>query len=345
MKTMKLTNKFAATAFAALALAFATSCSEDSTEEPKKQTEEPTGDKTEELAGDLAESKTLKADVAYTVTGAYKVKAGATLTIPAGTVITSKEGTDNVIAVEMGGKIDVQGTKDKPVVMKGQGNSGDWGGLVVCGKGETTKGNDVNTEIGGLTYGGDDNTDNSGSIKYLIIKDSGASLDTKSEFNGLSLYTVGSGTTIDNVAVIGGADDGIEFFGGAVKATNIYLENNEDDSVDWTQGWSGSIENVYVKLEKAFDSAVEGDGNATKPVIKNLTAVSTKDGQGVVVQNASAATFTGLTLTGFDATKSFVSLSSGVIANSTVDGDPAKADGVYASSTTKADAFSWVAGK
>lgn len=340
MKTTKLTNKFAATALAILALAFTASCSKDDA-----PIDTPIGTPAESestnLNGELTSNRTLDASKEYKVTGAYRVKSGATLTIPAGTVITSDKGGDKFIVIEMGAKINVNGTSDKPVTMKSQGTAGDWGGLVIAGKGISSAGTDVAAEIGGVVYGGTDAADNSGSINYLIIKDSGAVIKSGSEFNGLSLYSIGSGTKINNVAVINGSDDGIEFYGGSVNATNIYLENNTDDSIDWTEGWNGSISTVYVKLDVAFDSAVEADGTDVKPTINNLTAVSTVAGTGVIIQNASAGAFTGLTLTGFDTDKSFVSKKDGVIGKSTVDAAAAIAGGTYTSSTTSATSFAW----
>jgi hypothetical protein len=55
---------------------------------------------------------------------------------------------------------------------------------------------------------------------------------------------VGSGTTIDYVEFFQGADDGIEFFGGTVNTSN-FLNGNEDDQFDWTEGWSGTNTNWY----------------------------------------------------------------------------------------------------
>src|SRR5690606_2119940 len=139
------------------------------------------------------------------------------------------------------------------------GNPGDWGGLLLCGEGITTEGIDAIAEVGGLIYGGTNNSDNSGSIEYLVIRGAGAQINSESQYNGLTLYAVGSGTSISNIAVIDGADDGIEFFGGAVSATDLYFENNEDDSVDWTEGWNGTITNTYILHNgPSFSTALEG---------------------------------------------------------------------------------------
>ena len=154
------------------------------------------------------------------------VKSGAKLTIPAGTIIISETGTDKYLAVEKGGQIDIQGTASLPVIMRStSGNPGDWGGLLLCGNAPTTEGIDVTAEVGGLIYGGTDANDSSGNIDYLIIQGAGAQINADSQYNGLTLYAVGAGTSIDNVAVLDGADDGVEFFGGTVNVTNFYSEN------------------------------------------------------------------------------------------------------------------------
>ena len=173
-----------------------------------------------------------------------EVASGVTLTIPAGTQMVANGGNDNYLAILQGGQIDIQGTAADPVVMRSSG--GAWGGLLLCGNATTTAGTNVTAEVAGLVYGGTDDADSSGSIEYLILRDAGAQINADSQYNGLSLYAVGSGTTIDNVAIINGTDDGIEFFGGTVSASNIYLENNEDDAIDWTEGWNGTLSTAYV---------------------------------------------------------------------------------------------------
>ncbi len=254
------------------------------------------------LTGDLTEDRTLLATEEYAIKGAYLVKSGATLTIPAGTVLVSEVGTGNYIAVEQGGKIDVQGTESAPVVMRSANSvPGDWGGLLLCGKATTTEGVNATAEVGGLIYGGNDDSDNSGSINYLIIKGAGAQINSESQYNGLTLYAVGSGTKINNVAVIDGDDDGVEFFGGTVSATNLYFENNSDDSVDWTEGWSGTITNTYISHTiTGFSTVVEADGANNNPRIIDLTAVSTVGGTALQFKKTSGATIVGLSLQGYE---------------------------------------------
>ena len=289
-------------AIAALFAAFAiVGCSDDEGTIVNPPVIEPEN----QLSGDITQNTTLDASIAYDLNGILSVEAGATLTIPAGTRIVSERGTDRYIVVQKGGKIDIQGTAANPVVMTSQnGAPGDWGGLVICGNAETTAGaSDVVAEVGGLLYGGDDPADNSGSVDYLIIEGAGAQINSESQYNGLSLYAVGSGTSISNVAILNGADDGVEFFGGSVLVTNLYLENNEDDAVDWTEGWNGGVTNTYVlHTIEGFSTAIEADGENKNPSIVDFTAVSETGGLALQFKKQSGATITGLSLTGYDTT-------------------------------------------
>ena len=236
----------------------------------------------EDLEGDITEDTELDAATAYNLTGAYIVKSGATLTIPAGTTIKAAGGTAAFIGVERGAKININGTAAAPVVLTSGSASpaqGDWGGLVIAGDAPTNKGVDVTTEVGDLTYGGANAADNSGSITYLRVEYTGATFSNDKEFNGVSLFGVGSGTTFENVQSYMGGDDGIEFFGGAVDGVNLVSIGSGDDSIDFADGWTGNGTNWYIA--EGAKAGIEGsnngdDGNAT-PVttttLKNITVV------------------------------------------------------------------------
>ena len=131
------------------------------------------------MNGQLPEDFTLDAGVNYKLTGAFIVPAGVTLNIPAGTNIQADNGgTDVYIGVLKGGKININGTESSPVIMSSaNGNPGDWGGLTICGNATTTAGIDAEAEVGGFIYGGTNDTDNSGSINYLVIKGTGAQIN------------------------------------------------------------------------------------------------------------------------------------------------------------------------
>ncbi|WP_321288207.1 hypothetical protein [uncultured Sunxiuqinia sp.] len=297
-----------------------------------------------EMNGTLPESVTLNSATSYDLTGSFIVPDGMTLTIPAGTnIVADNGGTDVYIAVLKGGKIDIQGTTSSPVVMSSStGNPGDWGGLTICGKATTTAGIDAEAEVGGFIYGGTEDADNSGSIKNLVIIGTGAQINEESQYNGVSFYAVGSGTTVENVAVINGSDDGVEFFGGTVSVKNIFLQNNEDDAIDWTEGWSGTVDNAYVEHTIAgFSTVLEGDKVNNNPKINNLTAVSTVGGTALQFKLESGMTITGLSLTGY--TKSIDMKDDGSLANVIIDGeeaDPAKS--YNAAATVDPTAWGWV---
>ncbi|CAM1342926.1 hypothetical protein [Tenacibaculum aestuarii] len=293
------------------------------------------------LVGEVTGNVTLTADKTYNLTGSYIVKDGATLNIEAGTkIIVDPKGTDVYIAVLQGGKINVNGTAEAPVVMtSANGQPGDWGGLTICGKATTSAGVGVTAEVGGFIYGGSDDTDNSGSIEYLVIKGTGAQINIDSQYNGVSFYSVGSGTTVNNIAVINGADDGVEFFGGTVSATNLYLENNEDDSVDWTEGWNGKVTNTYISHTiSGFSTAFEGDKVNNNPQFENLTAISTVGGTALQFKKTSGATITNIWLEGYD--KNIDMVDGGALSNVQIDGADASTTADYKTGT-KVDISTW----
>ena len=313
------------------------SCSKD--DNPVIENPEPENN---ELRGSISEDLTLDADIEYTLTGALEVLPGVTLTIPAGTTITAEEGTDVYIVVQQEGDIVISGTEANPVVMKSEdGAPGDWGGLVILGQGISTEGVNATAEVGGFKYGGSDNADSSGSIEFLIIEGAGAQINSESQYNGITLYAVGSGTYLDNIAILNGADDGVEFFGGAVSVSNLYLENNEDDSVDWTEGWSGSITNAYVlHTIEGFSTAIEADGVNNNPKLANFTAVSTTGGIALQFKKESGATFEGLSLSGYETAVQMQD--GGTFSNVIIEGESANLEADYsAAPTTEISTFSW----
>jgi len=287
------------------------------------------------MSGTLEEDFTLSASTIYNLSSSFIVESGVTLTIPAGTSIQAADGGKDVyIAVLKGGKIDVQGTESNPVSMSSaSGNAGNWGGLTICGDATTTAGADAEAEVGGFIYGGTNDTDNSGSINYLILKGTGAQINSDSQYNGISLYAVGSETTISNVAVVNGADDGIEFFGGTVSVSNLYLENNEDDSIDWTEGWNGTVNNAFIThTVSGFSTVFEGDKENKNPKFNNITAVSTVGGTALQFKKESGGTITGLHLVGYDVDLDLKD--SGALSNVQIDGATADAT-LYSGETNK----------
>ena len=317
------------------------SCDSDDGPAPKLDSEVIKELKKGVMKGKLTENFTLDPSKVYNLTGSFIVESGVTFIIPAGTKIKAdKGGTDVYLAVLKGGKIKVNGTASKPVVMSSaSAEPGDWGGLTICGKATTTAGVDATAEVGGFIYGGTDDADNSGSVSYLVIKGTGAQINSESQYNGVSLYAVGSGTTFDHIAIINGADDGIEFFGGTATASQLYLENNEDDSVDWTEGWSGKITDTYISHTIAgFSTAFEGDKINNNPQFVNLTAISTVGGKALQFKKESGATITNIFLSGYD--KNIDMKDGGPLENVKIDGETASTTATYTEGT-KVDISAW----
>ncbi|WP_339661308.1 hypothetical protein [uncultured Polaribacter sp.] len=273
------------------------------------------------LAGNLTSDLTLKSGVTHNLTGALLVKDGATLTIEAGTTINALAGgTDVYILIEKGAKIIADGTASSPIKFTSSAvvqKAGDWGGIILNGKAPLSRqtGSESNaaTEVkNSILFGGSDATDNSGILNYVILEYTGARIDDESEHNGLTLNGVGSGTTITNIAILNGDDDGIEFFGGTVNATNILVVNAKDDMFDFTQGYVGTCTNLYGVRENGYTAVtsdprgIEADGNldGNSPsdinqanfTINGVTIINNADGvemsDGIKIRRGAIATIT-----------------------------------------------------
>lgn len=252
-------------------------------------------------------TRTLYNDTVYILDNFVFVNNGQTLSIEAGTVIKGESGTGtnaSAMIVARGGKIMAEGAAGAPIIFTSlidnvadtldlQPNArGLWGGLILLGKatindpsGESAIEGIPTSETRGL-YGGTDDSDNSGTLKYISIRHGGSEIGDGNEINGLTLGAVGSGTTIDHVEVFANFDDGFEFFGGAVSCKHLIAVSCGDDAFDWDQGFHGKIQYLLaIQSNDAAGHCFEGNGvpndaaydyNATpqaKPYIANGTFV------------------------------------------------------------------------
>lgn len=248
----------------------------------------PIDDIRENLKGEIKNGEHIILETGvYKLTGALIVQNGGKLTVKPGVVIEATPYRDGeeirYIAVAQGGQIFAEGTKEKPVIFTSTNKTQQaWGGVVLCGKAPINKGNTANAEVSGLPYGGTQVDDNSGIIRYARIEYSGYSYSSDKEFNGLSMFGVGAGTTIEYVQVHEGSDDGFEWFGGTVNTKYLVSTSNEDDLFDWTEGWNGTNEYWYGKeAANKGNRGVEADNNSnnhlagpiSNPTIKNLTLI------------------------------------------------------------------------
>lgn len=232
---------------------------------------------------------------------------GPTLTIEAGSTLVFTDQADYVL-INRGSQIIADGTADAPIVFTsytdavsgtvGPEDVQQWGGIVINGNGITNNCSDeeraadqchVVSEGQPSTYGGNDNADNSGVLRYVVVKHTGFEVAPGDELNGVTFNAVGSGTVVENLQVYSTYDDGIEFFGGAVNVSNFVALYVRDDSIDYSDGYVGTVQNALV-IQSAADGnrCVEadniGEGRSTQgedltttpisnPILANITCI------------------------------------------------------------------------
>ncbi len=222
------------------------------------------------------------ADNVYHLDGRVFVDDGSALHIEAGTVIKGLPGQGeaaSALIVARGGKIYAEGTADRPIIFTAESDDisnpvdvsydtkGLWGGVILLGKaginrpeGEYNIEGIPTTEPRGL-YGGSDDADNSGVLRYVSIRHGGVEIGSGNEINGLTLGGVGNGTTIDHVEVFANKDDGFEFFGGTVNVKNLIVAFCADDGIDLDEGYRGKMQFVFVIQHPNFGNrCAEHDG-------------------------------------------------------------------------------------
>lgn len=263
---------------------------------------------TVDVRGTIKTSTTWKKDYVYRLRGYVYVTGGATLTIEPGTKITSSRDSAGVLVIYRDATIMADGSASSPIVFTSAETSpqpGDLGGVVIAGQ-ATTNGNHAVME-GGLdpafsAFGGTNDTHSSGTFRYVRIEYAGKAVNPGDEVNGLSLYAVGSGTTIDYVQVVRGLDDAFEFFGGTVNCKHLIAYNCADDDFDMDDGYRGKVQFGISIKDPAFtdNKGTSGDFSnnfevdnvnpsngflltrtpTTFPVLSNFTAIGPNNAAG-----------------------------------------------------------------
>lgn len=233
---------------------------------------------------------------------------GPTLTIEAGNTLVFRDSADYVL-INRGSRIVAEGTSTEPITftsftdaindIAGANDVSQWGGIVINGNGITN--NCTDADRAGDTchvvaegqpshYGGDDNEEDSGILRYVVVKHTGFEVTPDSELNGITFNAVGSGTVVENVQTYSTFDDGFEMFGGAVNLTNVIALYSRDDSLDYSDGYVGTITNaLIIHYRSDGNRCIEGDnvGSArsdagvpldtaplTTPTILNVTCIT-----------------------------------------------------------------------
>ena len=250
----------------------------------------PTPSNVQVLQDSISTDMTLTNDKVWLLTGFFKVKAPATLTIQAGTVIKGDKPTKGTLIIERGAKISAIGDASHPIVFTsnqapGSRSYGDWGGVILCGKSPNNQGNDVLLEGGtGALFGGTDPNDNSGVMQYVRIEFPGVAFQPNNEINGLTLGAVGAGTTIDHIQVSYSGDDSYEWFGGSVNCKYLIALRGWDDDFDTDNGFIGKLQfgvglrdNTIADqsgsngFESDNDAAGDGLTPITHPIFSNFS--------------------------------------------------------------------------
>jgi hypothetical protein len=249
----------------------------------------PPGDA--EVNSDISTDRTFHAETTYTLTGFVHVGDGVTLTIEPGTTIRGSLGS--ALFVLPGGRIIADGRADAPIVFTsdqpvGSRRPGDWGGLILVGRGIINRGGAVELEGTGTSStnhvvrydGGSDNADNSGILRYVRVEFAGFGPAPNQELNSFTFAAVGSGTTIDHVQALAGLDDSFEWFGGAVDGRFLVSYESGDDHFDASEGYVGRNQHL-IAFQSTFLDPRAGAGQVSG------------DPQGFEVDNCGSASGSG----------------------------------------------------
>lgn len=242
------------------------------------------------LEGIINENISLTSSDNWLLSGGVFVEEGYTLTILNGGTIYTDTDVTTFLSVMQGAKVFIEGSQDNPVVftpLTDNPTYGDWGGIIVNGYASLNTGFTAEGEGGTGIYGGDDDNDDSGILRYVRVEYAGKILGTDNELNGFSFNGVGDGTTVEYIQAYKGSDDGIEFFGGTVNVRYAVSTHNQDDSFDWTHGWRGKGQYWLAQQgPDGGDRGIEADNNSddnllepySNPILCNITLVGYDDG-------------------------------------------------------------------
>jgi Secretion system C-terminal sorting domain len=254
---------------------------------------------TDTLQGNITSNVTLLNTKRYLMLGTVFVKSGGTLNIPAGTQIFGDKTSKATLVIERGGLINASGSAGAPVVFTssqpvGNRSAGDWGGIIILGRARINTASGADTAaIEGISpsvyFGGQNDADNSGTLRYVRIEFSGIALSPNNEINGLTMGGVGSGTTIEYIMVSYNGDDSFEWFGGTVNCKYLISYYPVDDEFDTDFGFRGKVQFCLgIRKPSVADvsgsTCFESDNNngpnynnpRTQPIFTNVTSIGPK---------------------------------------------------------------------
>jgi hypothetical protein len=281
------------------------------------------------LTGVYTSNLHLTADKLWLLRGPVLVGDGTDpviLRIDPGTEIRGEKSTIGSLIINRNAQIRAEGTPERPIVFtsnepEGSRARGDWGGVIINGNARINACNEAIADTcqafgeGGTGfYGGDDDGDDSGVMRYVRIEFAGRLFSPDNELNGLALQGVGSTTVLEHIQVHMNADDGIEFFGGAADIKYALITGCGDDSLDWTEGWRGRGQFIVAQqFADDADNGIEADNNGdaqraeprAQPTLSNVTLIGSPGSEdasdvGVLLREGTHANLSNMLVAGFN---------------------------------------------
>jgi hypothetical protein len=261
---------------------------------------------TDVVSDSITSNTTWTNNKTYLVQGPLYVKAN--LTIQPGTVVLfDKTAAGSALIVTNKGRLFADGQENSPIIfasnaIPGQRSIGDWGGIVLLGEAKNNL--PANTASGtpagigyieGLPtskntqYGGNNDEDTSGVLRYIRIEFAGYAYQPDKEINGITFGSVGRGTLVDYVQVSFANDDAFEWFGGTINCKHLVSYRNLDDDMDCDFGYRGKVQFALIvrdpfiadqssgSTSEGFECDNDGSGSNNGPktaaTFSNVTAI------------------------------------------------------------------------
>jgi len=224
--------------------------------------------------------------------------------------LIARTGIPNLVSalwVTRGGQLYATGTVAQPIIFTMEGDdvndpndipptlTGQWGGVVLMGRAvvnsafDTTgnASNPVTDVYEGVTsegqnaehrFGGSDDNDSSGALRYVSIRHTGNQFAPDKELNSLTMGGVGRGTIIEYVESYASSDDAFEWWGGCVNTKYLIAAFCEDDDFDTDQGYHGTNQfwfGIKPPWQGSSDSrSFENDGDTSQSILGDRTPFS-----------------------------------------------------------------------
>ena len=111
-------------------------------------------------------------------------------------------------------------------------------------------------------FGGVDENDNSGVLRFWSHRYGGFNLSGNNEINGVTMGGVGRGTVLEFQEVAQNADDGFEWFGGYNDCRYLASVLNGDDCFDGDFGFSGNLQHLFaINDNESYNRSGWGNDN------------------------------------------------------------------------------------